>query len=225
MANPSIILVHGAWADGSSWAKVIPLLVGRGLKAVAVQLPLTSLADDVATVQRAVELEDGPVVLAGHSYGGAVITEAGNDPKVKALAYIAAFSPDAGESAASLGGTVDPAPLGTEIRPDAHGFLRLTEAGVRASFAQDLDRDEQAVVFAVQGPTAGASLGGTISHPAWRTRPAWSLIAGQDGAIQPALERRMAERMNATTREIDSSHLPMLSHPEVVADIIAQAAA
>jgi pimeloyl-ACP methyl ester carboxylesterase len=207
MANPSIILVHGAWADGSSWAKVIPLLVGRGLKAVAVQLPLTSLADDVATVQRAVELEDGPVVLAGHSYGGAVITEAGNDPKVKALAYIAAFSPDAGESAASL------------------GFLRLTEAGVRASFAQDLDRDEQAVVFAVQGPTAGASLGGTISHPAWRTRPAWSLIAGQDGAIQPALERRMAERMNATTREIDSSHLPMLSHPEVVADIIAQAAA
>jgi len=224
MATTSIILVHGAWADGSSWAKVIPLLTARGHKVTAVQLPLTALADDAATVARAIELEEGPVVLAGHSYGGAVITEAGNHPKVKALAYIAAFAPDAGESAGLLGASVDPSPLAPEVRPDAHGFLKLTEAGCYASFAQDLAAAEREIVFAVQGPTAGAALGGTISQPAWRTKPSWYLVASQDGAIQPSLERRMAKRIGASTTEIDASHLAMLSRPEVVADVIAKAA-
>ena len=165
------------------------------------------------------------MLLAAHSYGGAVITEAGNHPKVQALAYIAAFGPEAGESAGSLGASVDPSPLGAEIRPDAHGFFKLTEAGIRGSFAQDLVAPEQDVVFAVQGPTAGAALGGTISQPAWRSKPSWYLVAGQDRAIQPSLERHMAERMGATTTEIDSSHLPMLSHPDSVADVIGKAAA
>src|SRR5713101_9282675 len=122
-----VILVHGAWADGSSWAKVIPLLAARGHSVTAVQLPLTSLGDDVATVKRAIALSSGPIILVGHSYGGSVITEAGSDPKVEALVYIAAFAPDAGESAGSLGARVEPAPLGAEIRPDAEGYLKLSK--------------------------------------------------------------------------------------------------
>src|SRR5882724_12963880 len=126
----NVVIVHGAWADGSSWSKVIPLLLAKGLRVTAVQLPLTSLKDDVATVKRALALEDGPTVLVGHSYGGVVITEAGNDPKVSALVYIAAFAPDAGQSVGSLGASAEPVPMGAEARPDAHGFLKITEAGV-----------------------------------------------------------------------------------------------
>src|ERR1700741_5409841 len=133
----NVILVHGAWADGSSWSKVIPLLLGGGLRVTAVQLPLRSLDADVATVKRAIALEDGPVILVGHSYGGVVITEAGNDPKGVGLTYIGAFSPDASQSAVSLGASVEPARLNAEIRPDQAGFLKLTESGVRNDFAQD----------------------------------------------------------------------------------------
>src|SRR4029077_14429978 len=126
----NVVLVHGAWADGSSWSKVIPLLLDGGLRVTAVQLPLMSLKDDAATVKRAIALEDGPIILVGHSYGGVVITEAGNDPKVVGLVYIAAFAPDVGQSAGSLGASVEPAPMGAEVRPDAQGFLKLTEVGV-----------------------------------------------------------------------------------------------
>src|SRR5467141_4605611 len=154
MAKSSdVILVHGAWADGSSWAKVIPLFAARGHSVTAVQLPLTSLGDDVATVNRAIALASGPIIMAGHSYGGAVISEAGNDPKVSALVYIAAFAPDAGQSAGSLGASVEPAPMGAEVRPDAQGFLKLTEAGVKNDFAQDLTPTEKSVLFAAQAPT------------------------------------------------------------------------
>src|SRR6476659_1582796 len=160
MAKSSdVILVHGAWADGSSWAKVIPLLATRGHSVTAVQLPLTSLGDDVATVKRAIALASGPIILAGHSYGGAVISEAGNDPKVEALVYIAAFAPDAGESAGSLGASVEPAPLGAEVRPDAEGYLKLTQSGVSNSFAQDLTDTEKLVLYSAQSPTAGAAFG------------------------------------------------------------------
>ncbi len=153
MAKSSdVILVHGAWADGSSWAKVIPLLAAGGHSVTAVQVPLTSLGDDVATVKRAIALASGPIILAGHSYGGAVISEAGNDPKVEALVYIAAFAPDAGESAGSLGASVEPAPLGAEIRPDAEGYLKLSQSGVSDSFAQDLTDTEKLVLYSAQSP-------------------------------------------------------------------------
>jgi pimeloyl-ACP methyl ester carboxylesterase len=225
MARASnVILVHGAWADGSSWAKVIPLLQARGLRVTAVQLPLNSLDADVATVKRAIALEDGRVILAGHSYGGAVITEAGNDPKVVGLTYIAAFAPDAGQSAGSLGASVEPARLNAEIRPDAEGFLKLTESGVRNDFAQDLTPTEKSVLFAAQGPTAAAALGGTVSVAAWKTKPSWYLVATADRAIQPTLQRAMAKTINAKTIEVTSSHVAMLARPEETTNLILEAA-
>src|ERR1700761_3704465 len=168
IAEPAknVILVHGAWADGSSWSKVIPLLEAKGLHVTAVQLPLTSLADDAATVKRALALENGPTVLVGHSYGGAVITEAGNDAKVSALVYVAAFAPDSGQSAGALNASVPPAPLGAETKPDAEGFISLTKTGVYDDFAQDLPDADKAVLFAAQAPTSVKSLGGNISSAA-----------------------------------------------------------
>jgi pimeloyl-ACP methyl ester carboxylesterase len=220
----NVLLVHGAWADGSSWAKVIPKLEAKGLNVTAVQLPLTSLADDVATVQRALALEDGPVLLVGHSYGGVVITEAGNDPKVTGLVYVAAFAPDAGEPAGSLGGTVAPAPLGAEIRPDANGFLKLTKAGVFNDFAQDLTAGEKDILFAAQAPTSGKSLGGTVTTPAWKTKPSWFIVAANDRAIPPNLETTMAKRIKADTITVASSHVAMLAQPDKVAAFIVRAA-
>ena len=225
MSNqPSILLVHGAWADGSSWSKVIPLLHASGLNATAVQLPLTSLGEDAATVNRALALEDGPVVLVGHSYGGAVITEAGTDPKVTGLVYVAAFAPDVGESAGSLLGTVPPAPLASEGRPDAEGFVKLTRKGVSESFAQDLPEIEREGLFAAQAPTSVRSLGGAVSSAAWKTRPSWYVVATDDHAIPPGLARTMAKRINARTIALDASHAVMLSHPQAVAALILDAA-
>ncbi len=223
MTAKSVILVHGAWADGSSWAGVIPGLAGQGLAVTAIQMPLTSFADDVATLRRALALATPPVVLVGHSYGGAVITEAGGGDKVSALVYIAAFGPDAGESAASVGQTVEPPPLNAEVRPDAAGFLKLTQAGVFEDFAQDLRGDEKAVLFAAQAPTNVASLGGSVTEPAWRSRPSWYLVAAEDRAIPPKLQRIMAGRMVATVEEVTSSHVAMLSHPDVALRLIGQA--
>lgn len=225
MSNQSsILLVHGAWADGSSWSRVIPLLHANGLDVTAVQLPLTSLGEDAATVKRAIALEDGPVLLVGHSYGGAVITEAGTDPKVTGLVYVAAFAPDIGESAGSLLGTVPPTPLASEGRPDAEGFVKLTRAGVRESFAQDLPEVERDALFAAQAPTSVKSLGGTVSSAAWKTKPSWYVVATDDHAIPPGLERTMAEKIGARTISIDASHVVMLSHPQEVADLIIDAA-
>jgi len=225
MARASnVILVHGAWADGSSWAKVIPLLQARGLRVTAVQLPLNSLEADVATVRRAIALEDGAIVLVGHSYGGVIITEAGNDPKVVGLAYIAAFAPDVGESSGSLGASVEPARMGAEIRPDNEGFLKLTESGVKNDFAQDLTPTEKGVLFAAQAPTAGAALGGNVSVAAWKTKPSWYLVATADRAIQPSLQRAMAKTINAKTIEVTSSHVAMLARPAETAHLILEAA-
>ncbi|VVD84329.1 alpha/beta fold hydrolase [Pandoraea cepalis] len=221
----NVILVHGAWADGSSWAKIIPLLAAKGMAVTAVQLPLTSFEADVAAVDRAIALAQGDVVLVGHSYAGAVIGQAGNDPKVKRLVYIDAFAPDAGESAGSLFAQFEAAPLNDEIRPDAQGFLSLTAKGVATLFAQDLDSAEQTVVHATQGPINGAALGGTLTQAAWRSRPTFYLIGEDDQAILRVDQERMAARMNATVKRVASSHVPMLSHPVVVADFILQAAA
>jgi pimeloyl-ACP methyl ester carboxylesterase len=226
MAKASnVILVHGAWADGSSWSKVIPLLLARGLRVTAVQLALTSLKDDVATVKRALALEDGPTVLVGHSYGGVVITEAGNDPKVSALVYIAAFAPDAGQSVGSLGASAEPAPMAAEVRPDAQGFLKLTEAGVKNGFAQDLSPTEKDALFAAQAPTAASAFGENVSAAAWKTKPSWYLVANQDRAIQPSLERAMAKTIKAKTIEVHASHVAMLARPQETANLILEAVA
>ena len=221
----NVILVHGAWADGSSWAKVIPLLVEQGAAVTAVQLPLTSFEADVAAVRRAITLADGDVVLVGHSYAGAVIGQAGNDAKVVRLVYIDAFAPDAGESAGSLFAQFEQAPLGAEIRPDAEGFLKLTREGVSKLFAQDLEPSEQAVVHATQGPINGAALGGTLTEAAWHSRPTFYLVGDDDQAILRVEQERMAARMNANVAHVGSSHVPMLSHPDTVARFILQAAA
>lgn len=223
-AISNVILVHGAWADGSNWAKVIPLLASKGLAATAVQLPLTSFEADVATVQRAIALADGKAVLVGHSYAGAVIGQAGNDPKVARMVYVDAFAPDAGESAGTLFATFESAPLNDEIRPDAQGFLKLSRAGIYDLFAQDLSEDEKAVVYAAQGPINGAALGGMLTEAAWKTRPTFYLIGDQDQAIPRVEQERMAARMNATVEHVNSSHVPMLSQPEAVANFILQAA-
>ena len=167
----NVILVHGAWADGSCWAKVIPLLAEKGMNATAVQLPLSSFEADVAAVRRAIKIADGDVVLVGHSYAGAVIGEAGNDPKIARLVYVDAFAPDAGKSAGTLFSQFKSAPLSAELRPDAGGFLKLTRTGVFELFAQDLTEDEKTVAYAAQGPINGAALGGALTQAAWRSRP------------------------------------------------------
>ena len=219
----NIVLVHGAWADGSSWAKVIPLLEARGLHVDAVQLPLTSQADDVAAVQRAIARVDGPLLLVAHSYGGAVITQAGNDPKVAGLVYVAAFAPAEGESALKL--TFDnPPPFLQNVQPDQFGFLKLTPTGIREDFAPDLSDSEQTVLAATQGPTSIASLSGLISTPAWRNKPSWFVIAAHDRVVLPTLQAMFAERMNATSITLSSSHVAMLSQPYVVASFIRRAA-
>ena len=221
----NIVIVHGAWADGSSWSKVIPLLQAKGLHVVAVQNPLTSLADDVAATKRAIASQDGPVLLVGHSYGGVVITEAGNDPKVVGLVYVAALAPSEGESAASVTKPFPPAPLGSEVRADAEGFLTVTPKGIAEDFAQDLTDKEKQILTATQGPTAAAVFGATITTAAWKTKPSWCVIASNDRAVSPELEKAEAAAMKATSITVPSSHVPMLSHPKEVADLIEQAAA
>ncbi len=224
MSAINVILVHGAWADGSSWSRVIPLLSDKGMPVTAVQLPLTSFDADVAAVRRAIALAEGEVILVGHSYAGAVIGEAGNADKVKRLVYIDAFAPDTGESVASLFAGFSDAPLNSEIRPDAEGFLSLTSRGIGTLFAQDVDAASQAILHATQGPVNGAALGGTLTAAAWHSRPVFYLIGENDLAILPAEQEWMATRMNATIHRVASSHVPMLSHPQVVADFIALAA-
>jgi pimeloyl-ACP methyl ester carboxylesterase len=218
-APNTVILVHGAWADASSWSKVIPRLVAAHLNVVAVSLPLTSLADDVAATERAIALVNGPVLLVGHSYGGAVITEAGNDPKVVGLVFVAAYAPDNGESSLSLA-TANPTPIGTQIRPDASGFLKLTATGIVEDFGQDLSDIEKVNLIATQGPTARVALGALATKPAWKNKPAWFVIAANDRTVSPELEETEATRMNATTITLPTSHLSMLAAPERVADFI-----
>jgi pimeloyl-ACP methyl ester carboxylesterase len=220
----NVVLVHGAWADGSSWSKIVPLLEKKGLHVVCVQNPLTSFADDVAATKRIIDAQDGPVLLIGHSYGGAVITEAGNDPKVAGLVYVAAFAPDKGESSGSLGKPYGATPGVTELRPLADGFLVLTAKGVLEDFAPDLPIAERNLLLATQTPTQGAALSTEISTAAWRTKPSWFVVASNDRMIAPEQERVTAKRMNATTLTLPSSHVPMLSRPQEVSDFIIRAA-
>jgi pimeloyl-ACP methyl ester carboxylesterase len=221
----NIVLVHGAWADGSSWSKLIPLLQAKGLHAAAVQNPLSSIADDVASTNRLINAQDGPVLLVGHSYGGAVITEAGMNPKVAGLVYVAAFAPDRGETLSGLAGQYPKPPLFNEISPIEDGFLMLSPKGVDESFAQDLSAEDKALVLATQGATQGAILATPIKAAAWHDKPSWFVVASNDRAIAPQQEQTTAERMKAKIMTLPSSHVPMLSHPKEVAEFVIGAAA
>ena len=221
----NIVLVHGAWADGSCRSKVIALLEAKGFHVVAVQNPLTSSADDVAATKRIIALQDGPVILVGHSYAGVVITEAGNDPKVVGLVYVAAFAPQEGESINSVSKPYPSAPLGGELLLDAQGILTATRKGVAEDMAQDLPYEQQQILTATQGQTAAAVFGATVTTAAWKSKPSWAVIAGNDRAIPPELEKDEAAAIKATSITLPSNHLAMLSHPREVAEVIEQAAA
>ncbi|WP_221391496.1 alpha/beta fold hydrolase [Dyadobacter sp. NIV53] len=220
----NIVLVHGAFADGSSWAKIIPLLEAKGLKVIAVQNPLSSLKDDVAAAKRAIALMDGPVLLVGHSWGGVVISEAGNDPKVTRLLYVAAFAPDGGQSLSDVAKTLPPGPGNNEVRPDASGFLSLTPKGIHEDFAQDLPESERRIILATQGTWSAAAPGEKIAKAAWKTKPSWYIVAKKDRMINPDLQRKMAKNIKATTIELNTSHVPMVSQPAKVAAFIIEAA-
>jgi pimeloyl-ACP methyl ester carboxylesterase len=228
----NIVLVHGAWADGSSWSKVIPILEAQGYHVVAAQLPLTSLADDDAATQRAIArltaLYPGPVLLVGHSYGGVVIGDTpGNDPNVAGLVYVAAFAPDSGESALSLLGTLKTESPITPflLRDQAQQFITISAQGVAVAFAQDLSKTEQAQLTATQGPTSIADLTATPTvTPAWRTKPTWFIVSAQDKAITAGLEESMAAKIGATTITLPTCHLAMLQEPLRVAEFIVRAA-
>ena len=220
----NVVLVHGAWADGSSWAKVIPLLEKAGLNAVAVQNPLTSFADDVAATKRAIALQDGPVILVGHSWGGVVITEVGADPKVVGLVYVAAFAPDVGEPIGELGTDFPPPPGAAELRPDAEGYLTMTTKGVFENFAPDLPVAQRRLIAATQGATNSSVFGATVTNAAWKAKPSWYVVAANDRMIQPDLERKFAKTIKAKTITLPTSHVPMLSRPADVAKLIIDAA-
>ena len=220
----NIVLVHGAWADGSNWSKIVPLLQAKGYHVVCTQNPLSSIADDVAVTNRLINAQDGPVLLVGHSYGGAIITEAGNNPKVAGLVYVAAFAPDEGETLAGLAKPYGATPAFAEIKPIDDGFLLLTPKGVAEDFAQDLSQEEKKTMFAIQGATQGAILGTPITQAAWKSKPSWFVIASNDRTISPEQERATAKRMGVKTLTLPTSHVAMLAKPKEVADFIAEAA-
>ena len=224
-AKPTIVLVHGAFADGSSWSKVIPILQHDGYTVIAVQNPLTSLDADVETTKRALAMQTGPVVLVGHSYGGAVITQAAaGNANVKALVYVAAFAPEVGEPIGAFGQQY-PAPLGAALKQDPSGFLYIDPAKFHEVFAADLPVAETNVAAAVQKPIIGSVFGASVTEAAWKTIPSWYLVSQDDKAINPDLERFYAKRMKAKTTEVKASHVAFLSHPAVVARVIEEAAA
>jgi pimeloyl-ACP methyl ester carboxylesterase len=223
--KPSIVLVHGAFADGSAWSRVIPLLEKDGYVVIAVQDNMTSLNDDIVTTRRVLAAQKGPIVLVGHSYGGAVITgAAANNDQVKALVYIAAFAPDAGEAVGAVQSHAAPSALGPALVPDSAGFLYIDRAKFHEVFAKDVSAAEARIMAATQRPIAAVCFEQTVPSAAWKSIPSWYLVASDDQAINPDLERFMAKRIGATTIEVKSSHVPFLSHPKVVADLIEKAA-
>jgi pimeloyl-ACP methyl ester carboxylesterase len=222
-SQPRVVLVHGAYADGSSWSEVIERLQRAGLAATAVQNPLTSLADDVAHTRRILALHDGPVILAGHSFAGTVITEAGIDPRVAGLVYIAARAPDAGEDYAALAQKF-PAPPANDGLVYTDGFGGLTEGAFVNDFANGVDPVRARVLHAVQGRVSESLFRERTTAAAWRSKPSWYAISRQDRTISPELQRFLAKRMNATTVEIDSGHLSLITHPHEVTQLILSAA-
>jgi pimeloyl-ACP methyl ester carboxylesterase len=221
---PSVVLVHGGFVDGSGWEGVYKILRKDGYSVSVVQNPTISLADDVAVTKRAIAEQKGPVILVGHSYGGVVITEAGNDAKVVGLVYIAAFAPDRGESVSSLIKDPPPGAPVPPILPPKDGFLFLDREKFAASFAADVDAETAAFMADSQVPWGLEALGGAVSEPAWRTKPSWYLVATDDRMIPPPAQRFMAERTGATIAEAAGSHAIYVSQPAAVVTLIEKAA-
>ena len=220
----NVVLVHGGFVDGSGWEGVHAILTKDGYKVTVVQNPTTSLADDVAVTRRAIAAQDGPTLLVGHSYGGVVITESGNDPKVKGLVYIAAFAPDAGESVSSLLANPPPGAAVPPILPPQEGFLFLDREKFAASFAADVKPAQAAFMAASQVPWGVAALSGQVTAPAWKSRPSWYLVTKDDRMIPAPAQHQMASRAGATVVETAGSHAVYVSNPQVVAELIEQAA-
>jgi pimeloyl-ACP methyl ester carboxylesterase len=221
---PNIVLVHGAWADGSCWATVIERLQAAGYDVTAPQFPETSLVDDVARLRQVLDRQDGPTVVVGHSYGGQIMTAMGADaPHVIALVYIAAFGLDEGESIGALLASGPPTPALAHLDIDEHGFAWLPKDDFVHHFAGDVASVQAQVMFAVQQPLSTSTLGDVMGVPAWKSFPSWYMVAGNDEAIPPDAERSFAKRMGATTVEVQSSHVAMVSHPDDVVALIESA--
>jgi pimeloyl-ACP methyl ester carboxylesterase len=220
----NIVLVHGAFADGTSWSKVIPILEAKGYHVVAVQNPLTSLADDVAATKRIIALQDGPVILVGHSWGGAVITQAGDDPKVAALVYVAAYAPEVGQSANDASSPFGATEGQKAIRVDSEKFAYMTPDGIINHFAQGLPMAERQIVLAVQGQSYGPMFTEKLTVAAWKAKPSWVVVSLNDQMLQPAMEEDSAKRLNAHVTRLPTCHLAMLEAPEKVAAVIEEAA-
>jgi pimeloyl-ACP methyl ester carboxylesterase len=223
--GPNIVLIHGAGVDGSCWTAVIERLQADGFHARAPQFPLSSLADDVARLRQVLELQDGPTIVVGHSYGGQIMTALGAEaPSVVGLVYIAAFGLDEGESLGALLSQGPPTPALAHLFTDALGFNWISEDDFVNHFAPDVDPTQAKVLYAVQQPLTGSALGEVMGFPAWKSLPSWYLVAQNDEALPPDTERKFAARMGAMTVEVPSSHVPMVSHPNDVADLIEKAA-
>jgi len=223
--RPTIVLVHGAFADALGWQRLIPILERDGYEVLAVENPLASLAGDVETTKRFLAGVNGPIVLVGHSYGGAVITgAAAGNPNVKALVYLAAFAPEAGEPIGAFGDKY-PVDLNSALKPDSAGYLYVDRARFRPLFCADLPEGDARVAAATQKPVHNSVFSASVPEAAWKTIPSWFLVSQDDHAINPDLERFYAKRMNAKTSEVKSSHVAFISHPDVVANVIEQAAA
>lgn len=222
-AAKNVVLVHGLYADGSCWLDVIPHLQDAGLNVTAVQNPLLSLAEDAAATRRVLAVQEGPTVLVGHSFAGTIISETGADPGVSALVYVAARAPDAGEDFGALAAKFPKAPASAGV-VKADGFFWLSEEAFLKDFAADLEPAKARALYAVQGRVADALVTAKTSTAAWRVKPSWYQVSTQDRTINPELERFLAKRMNATTIELASSHLSLLSHPREIAQLILSAA-
>jgi pimeloyl-ACP methyl ester carboxylesterase len=217
---PTVVIVHGAWVDATDWREVIALLQARGLSVIAVQNPLRSLADDVDAVTRAINHQSSPIVLVGQGYGGTVITQAGDHPRVAALVYVAAFAPNTGESTSDAQNDYPPPPCVAELEVDAGGFLYLAQDAVPQFLAQDLPSADNRILAAAQKPIRASALLDRVTAAAWHTKPCWYVVAHEDRMICPALQRQTAKRINANVFVLQSGHLPFLSKPKETADVI-----
>ena len=221
--NATVVLVPGAWADGSSWQAIVGPLEERGLSVIAAPIPLTSLSDDAAVLKRTIARTKGPVIVAGHAYAGAVIATA-SDERVKALVYIAALAPDRGETVAEVFYKNPAHPQAPKLAPDADGFIWMPDEGFANAFAQNASREQIALCKAVQRPIAVKSIQEPAPEPAWKVKPTWYLLAEEDRMINPQTQRFMAERMKATVRSFAVDHTPLLTAPEKVVDTLLEAA-
>jgi pimeloyl-ACP methyl ester carboxylesterase len=219
----TVVLVHGAWADGSSWNKVIPLLQAKGLTVLAVQLPLTSIDDDLAVTKRRISTIEGPIVLVGHSWGGMAITQAGVDPKVAALVYLSAFAPDIGESGSALIGAHPTPPALSTVATDSAGFTYQTVEGMVNNVAPDVPEADAKILAVTQGRLAAAAFGQTATAAAWKTRPTWFIVTPEDRVVNIQLQRAESERMKARVTVLHASHMSLLSQPAEVAAVIEEA--